>query len=65
MLNEERLKLADKGKYGLGAVAGNCLAWSTAQEVKSASFVVEASADGQEFAAVAGLVERRELMGIC
>ena len=35
--------------------AGNRLAWSTAQEVKSASFVVEASADGKEFAAVAEL----------
>ena len=40
---------------GQVTAAGNHLAWSTAQEVKSASFVVEASADGKEFAAVAEL----------
>ena len=40
---------------GQATAAGNRLAWSTAQEVKSASFVVEVSADGKEFAAVAEL----------
>lgn len=40
---------------GQATAAGNRLAWTTAQEVKSAAFVVEASADGSEFVAVAEL----------
>ncbi|WP_210518644.1 FG-GAP-like repeat-containing protein [Hymenobacter terricola] len=40
---------------GQAASTGNRLSWATAQEVKSASFVVEASANGTEFAAVAEL----------
>jgi hypothetical protein len=38
---------------GQSTSAGNQLNWATAQEVKSASFVVEASADGSTFATVA------------
>ncbi|MBO2010704.1 T9SS type A sorting domain-containing protein [Hymenobacter negativus] len=40
---------------GQATSAGNQLSWATAQEVKSASFVIEASADGSTFAAVAEL----------
>ena len=40
---------------GQATSAGNRLSWTTAQELKSASFVVEASADGTAFAAVAEL----------
>lgn len=40
---------------GQATTAGNRLAWTTAQEEKSASFVVEASANGSEFVAVAEL----------
>jgi len=40
---------------GQATSAGNQLNWATAQEVKSASFVVEASADGTAFATVAEL----------
>jgi hypothetical protein len=40
---------------GQAASTGNQLKWSTAQEVKSASFVVEASADGSTFAAIGEL----------
>ncbi|MFD2721745.1 FG-GAP-like repeat-containing protein [Hymenobacter monticola] len=40
---------------GQAASTGNQLKWSTAQEVKSASFVVEASADGSSFAAIGEL----------
>ncbi|WP_460555714.1 FG-GAP-like repeat-containing protein [Hymenobacter daeguensis] len=40
---------------GQATSAGNQLSWATAQEIKSASFVVEASADGSTFAAVAEL----------
>jgi hypothetical protein len=40
---------------GQAGSAGSQLSWATAQEVKSASFVVEASADGSTFAAVAEL----------
>ena len=40
---------------GQATSAGNRLSWTTAQELKSASFVVEASADGTTFAAVAEL----------
>ncbi|MGY3088715.1 uncharacterized protein (DUF2141 family) [Hymenobacter sp. UYAg731] len=40
---------------GQATSAGNRLTWTTAQELKSASFVVEASADGTAFVAVAEL----------
>jgi hypothetical protein len=40
---------------GQATSVGNQLNWATAQEIKSASFVVEASADGSAFAAVAEL----------
>lgn len=40
---------------GQATSAGNRLTWTTAQELKSASFVVEASADGTAFTAVAEL----------
>ncbi|MBF9142260.1 FG-GAP-like repeat-containing protein [Hymenobacter properus] len=40
---------------GQAASTGNQLKWSTAQEIKSASFVVEASADGSTFAAIGEL----------
>lgn len=40
---------------GQATSAGNQLSWATAQEFKSASFVVEASADGSTFTAVAEL----------
>jgi hypothetical protein len=40
---------------GQAASTGNQLKWSTAQEVKSARFVVEASADGSTFAAIGEL----------
>jgi hypothetical protein len=40
---------------GQATSAGNQLSWATAQEVKSASFVLEASADGSTFTAVAEL----------
>ena len=40
---------------GQATSAGNQLTWSTAQEINSAAFVVEVSADGLAFAAVAEL----------
>ncbi|GAB3736936.1 hypothetical protein GCM10027594_17810 [Hymenobacter agri] len=40
---------------GQATSAGNRLNWATAQEVNSARFVVEASADGSRFAAIATL----------
>ncbi|MBH8568925.1 VCBS repeat-containing protein [Microvirga sp. STS02] len=40
---------------GQATSAGNRLSWTTAQELNSASFVVEASADGTAFTAVAEL----------
>jgi hypothetical protein len=40
---------------GQATSAGNHLSWTTAQELNSARFVVEASADGTAFAAVAEL----------
>ncbi len=40
---------------GQAMATGNCLSWATAQELNSARFVVEASADGSRYATIATL----------